>query len=250
MSQAKFEHELEIFRTEEELAQQYFFAYLSVRSIAAADRSILQMMNVNPLFWVTTHHAMLLSAFVALGRIFDQKSEHNIDTMMSAASSEISSFSKSALAARKRAAGVAQEDAAAYVADMHELNPTDLRNLRKEIASKRRIYDDRYRDIRHKVFAHKSLSDIVEVNALLAKTNVNEMKALFAFLSALYLALWEAFHNGREPVLQIKPFELPPRPTAHGREILPGETVYREGQAVLKSMVPSMVPPMRTEEGG
>jgi hypothetical protein len=238
MSQTKFERELEIFRTEEEVAQQYFFAYLSVRSIAAADGSILKMMNVNPLFWVTTHHAMLLSAFVALGRIFDQKSEHNIDSMMSAASSEVSSFSKSALAARKRAAGLTQKEAAAYVADKNELNPTDLRNLRKEIASRRRIYEDRYREIRHKVFAHKSLSDSVEVNALLAKTNINEMKALFAFLSALYSALWEAFYNGREPVLKTKRFELPPRPTMPGRETLPGETVYREGHAVLKSMLP------------
>jgi hypothetical protein len=32
-----FEEELEVFRTEEEAAQQYFFAYLSVRSLAAAE---------------------------------------------------------------------------------------------------------------------------------------------------------------------------------------------------------------------
>ena len=32
----------------------------------------------NALFWITTRDALLLSAFVALGRIFDQKSS-NID---------------------------------------------------------------------------------------------------------------------------------------------------------------------------
>jgi AbiU2 len=68
--------ELEIFRTEEETAQQYFFAYLSVRSMAAENSDVLKMMNINPLFWVTAHHAMLLSTFVALGRIFDLKSKH------------------------------------------------------------------------------------------------------------------------------------------------------------------------------
>ena len=34
---ASFEDELEVFRTEEETAQQYFFAYLSVLSLAASD---------------------------------------------------------------------------------------------------------------------------------------------------------------------------------------------------------------------
>jgi AbiU2 len=79
-----FENELEVFRTEEETAQQYFFAYLSVRSLAASDENVLQNMNSTPLFWRTTHHAMLLTAFVALGRIFDQdpKSDHNIDKLM------------------------------------------------------------------------------------------------------------------------------------------------------------------------
>jgi hypothetical protein len=72
--------ELEIFRTEEETAQQYFFAYLSVRSMAAENSDVLKMMNMNPLFWVTAHHAMLLSTFVALGRIFDLQSKHNIGT--------------------------------------------------------------------------------------------------------------------------------------------------------------------------
>ena len=84
--QTQFETELEIFRTEEETAQQYFFSYLSVRSLAAKNTAVLAAMNTTPLFWITTHHAMLLSAIVALGRIFDQRSKHNIDRLMSIAS--------------------------------------------------------------------------------------------------------------------------------------------------------------------
>jgi hypothetical protein len=62
-----FEIELEVFRTEEETAQQYFFCYLSVRSLAAKSAAVLAAMNTAPLFWITTHHAMLLSAIIALG---------------------------------------------------------------------------------------------------------------------------------------------------------------------------------------
>jgi len=76
-AETEFEYELEIFRTEEETAQQYFFAYLSVRSLIATNNDVLKMVNTTPLFWKTAHHAMILSAFVALGRIFDQKSKHN-----------------------------------------------------------------------------------------------------------------------------------------------------------------------------
>ena len=83
-----FQSELEIFRTEEEIAQQYF-AYLSVRSLAAEDKDVLNMMNENSLFWITVHHAMLLSTFMALGRIFDQQSAHNVDALMSATSAAL-----------------------------------------------------------------------------------------------------------------------------------------------------------------
>jgi hypothetical protein len=71
-AEAAFEQELEIFRKEEETAQQHFFAYLSVRELAASDIEVLRAMNTTPLFWLTTHHAMLMSTFIALGRIFDR----------------------------------------------------------------------------------------------------------------------------------------------------------------------------------
>jgi hypothetical protein len=55
--------------------------------MAAENSDVLDMMNRNPLFWITAHHAMLLSTFVALGRMFDQtKSPYNIDRLMSAVS--------------------------------------------------------------------------------------------------------------------------------------------------------------------
>jgi hypothetical protein len=54
-----------------------FFCYLSVRTLAAAKPEVLKTMDDTPLFWSTTHHAMLRSAFVALGRIFDQDKRSN-----------------------------------------------------------------------------------------------------------------------------------------------------------------------------
>jgi hypothetical protein len=231
---AAFVDELELFRTEEEVAQQYFFCYLSIRTLAAAEPEVLKTINATPLFWITTHHAMLLSAFVALGRIFDQdkKSVHNIDKLIKAVSDDLPAFTRPALAARKRAARISAEDAAAYVKSTYELTPADVRDIRRQIAHWRRVYEARYRDIRHGVFAHKGL-DRAGADALMVKTNVEEMKSLFGFLHVLYETLWEAYFNGRKPDLTIREFVLPPAPLTPGSSMKPGERVFREGHAVL-----------------
>jgi hypothetical protein len=153
-----FEEELDVFRNEEETAQQYFFAYLSVKSLAASDGDVLANMNSTPLFWRTTHHAMVLAAFVAVGRIFDQdqKSDHNVDKLMRVTGDSLSLFTKPALAARNVAAGLTQQEADAYVDSAYELTWSDVRDLKKRVAHWRRIYEDRYRDVRHLVFAHRA----------------------------------------------------------------------------------------------
>jgi hypothetical protein len=235
-SQAAFEQELEIFRKEEEAAQQQFFAYLSVRELAASDTEVLRAMNTTPLFWLTTHHAMLVSAFIALGRIFDQNSAHNIDSLMALASKDLSVFSKPALAKRKEKAGLKTDEATAYVSDAFEPTASDLRALRKEIKAQRVIYEARYRDIRDKVFAHNEVFDLDVANQLLANTSVAEMKAAFGFLHSLYETLWQLFHNGRKLGLNARAFVLPPGSNA-GAQILPGEKVFREGQRVLAHVV-------------
>ena len=111
----EFEAELEVFRKEEESAQQFFFSYLPVRTLAASNPDVLRMMNTHPLFWVTTHYSMLVAAFVALGRIFDQDSKHNIDRVIGIAAKDLSIFSLDALRARKEALQITKEEAAEYV---------------------------------------------------------------------------------------------------------------------------------------
>jgi hypothetical protein len=59
ITQTPFEEELEIFRTEEEVAQQYFFAYLSVRNLAAKNQDVLKAMNQTPLFWIAASLATI-----------------------------------------------------------------------------------------------------------------------------------------------------------------------------------------------
>jgi hypothetical protein len=50
--QSPLEHELEMFRTEEEAAQQYFFGYLSLQLVPGKNPDVLAKMNETSTFWV------------------------------------------------------------------------------------------------------------------------------------------------------------------------------------------------------
>lgn len=232
-----FKNELEIFRKEEETAQQMFFAWLSLRATTASNADVLRVVNTTPLFWINAQHSMLVTAFGTLGRIFDQESKHNVDRLMTIVSQNLPIFSIDSLRARKVADGISMEDAARYIAGKHALTSNDVKILRKQIDVRRRIYEARYRDIRHKVFAHKATDDVAEIDAMFAKTNIEEMKGVFGFLHALHDALWEQFHNGRKPNVTPYKFTVPPDPSVRENSLSPGERIFREGQVALLSML-------------
>jgi hypothetical protein len=229
--ESEFEDELAIFKVEHETAQQYFFSYASLRGIAASNSAVLRSMNATPLFWLTVESAMLLSTFIALGRIFDSDSPHNPARLMKNSTERRAIFSREALAARRRAAGLSADDRDAF-----EPSKDDFESLCEQIEENRKIYNARYRKVRNKVFAHNEVADLGRANSLLEGTTVNETKALFAFLDALDKALWHLLHNGRKPTLEIRPFLLPPPKTMHGR---PGEKLYQEVNAILQQILHS-----------
>jgi hypothetical protein len=97
---------------------------------------------------------------------------------------------------------------------------------RKKVAYWRRVYEKGYKDIRNRLFAHRELSSREEITALFAKTNPNELKDLFKFLSSLRLALWAAYENGVAVNLD-----------SYDADMFVGERVRREGEKILKLIV-------------
>src|ERR1700730_2672675 len=136
---AEFEAELNIFRTEQETAEQYFFAYLGIRSLAAQRADVLAVMNHNSVFWIISHHALLLSTFIALGRIFDHASKHNVDRLMLVVERNLSVFSRAALRSRKEKV-ISAEQAREYVKDRHVLSANEVRDLKKQIREWRKVF--------------------------------------------------------------------------------------------------------------
>ncbi len=186
--------ELETFRIDEETAQQFFFAYLGVRDLTARRPDVLAVVNRNPMFWRTMHYSMFVSTFIWLGRMFDQQSAHNVNLLLRMIERNLPTLNRDALRDRK-AKVITPEQAAEYVASKHEMTIDDVRALRKDVADWRRIYEPVYRHIRdHLARNKKGVSDL---DALLAITNIEEMKRMFGFFHALHEGLVELYLNGR-----------------------------------------------------
>jgi hypothetical protein len=229
------EAELETFRIDEETAQQFFFAYLGVRDLTAKRLDVLAAVNRNPMFWKTTHYSMFVSTFIWLGRMFDQQSAHNVNLLLRMVERNLPTLNRDALRDRK-AKVIRPDQAAKYVASKHEMTIEDVRALRKEVADWRRIYEPVYRHIRdHLAHNKKGVSDL---DALLAMTNIEEMKRMLGFFQALHEGLVELYLNGRNPLpLPSVTFVLPPEPKPQ-RQYHPGEKAFREAQEALLSMLP------------
>jgi hypothetical protein len=229
------DEEIEIFRKDEESAQQTFFAYIGIRDLIARRPDVHAAINRNAMFWLTTHRALFVSTFVGLGRIFDQDSAHNLDRLLSIVGRNIPELGRDALRQRKEQV-INAEQAAEYVKEKHETTAPDVRALRKEVDQWRKIYAPVYGEIRHHLAHNKGATE--DLDALLARTDIEEMKRMFGFLHALYEGLRELHLNGRNPLpLPEIVFVLPPDPKPQ-RQYHPGEKAFREAQAGLLSMLP------------
>jgi hypothetical protein len=233
----QFECELEIFRTEAEAAAQFFYAYLAVHAVAADHRPVYRLLNTAPLFWNTNLGALQTSAFIVLGRVFDQGTNHNVDRVLKIAHKNPNIFSKAALGVRKQGGNGNPPDwLEEYLRDAYVPTPADFRRLRAHVRKYRKIYVERYRDLRHKIFAHKVVSDRAATDALFGRTNIRELQRLLAFLGSLYEALWQLFYNGRKPVLRPRRYsvrQMRDRPSPPETVKVVQETITHEAEQFL-----------------
>jgi hypothetical protein len=132
-----------------------------------------------------------------------------VDGVLKIAQNHPDIFSRASLGKRKQGNLKTPPDwLPEYLEGAYVPNAADFRRLRAHVQKHRKIYNDKYRDLRHKVFAHKELTDPAAVSALFAKTNVRELQRLVVFFSRMYDALWQLFFNGRKPTLRPRRYSL------------------------------------------
>jgi hypothetical protein len=195
--EARFEYELEVFRRESDEAVQHFYAYLTMHAVAGDHREVRQLYNSAPLFWLTTLRALQTSAFIVLGRIFSQDSEHNLDALLGIAEQDREIFSRESLARRK--SQIPGLDVSKYVSDAYLPTADDFRGFRRQVNEWRRIYEANYRAVRNQIFAHAEVSQPDDVHALFAKTNIQELEVLVTDLVTLHSRLQNLLQNGFRP---------------------------------------------------
>jgi hypothetical protein len=235
---AQFETELELFRTEAESAIQFFYAWDVIHTIAAKDKAVFRLLNQAPLFWNTNLGALQASTFVTLGRIFDPDfNSHGITRLLSIAHANLGIFSKASLAARKRKISSNADDwLSEYLQTSHEPSGDDFRRLKRHVSVRRKIYEEKYRPLRHKVFAHRGVATKIEVGELFAKTNITEMQQLLVFLGRIHEVLWQLYFNGRKPTLAPARFSVQrilEQPSPNARHSKLQERLAHEAQAFL-----------------
>lgn len=251
-----FNRELEIFRTEEEQAAQFFYAYLGVHAVASDSPRVEDLLNTAALFWNTCLGALQKGTFIALGRIFDQHSPHNLDRLLKSAQEDLQIFSREALARRKQGDAVEKPDwVDEFVSAAYEPTAKDFRRLRAHVKKWRRIYETNYRDIRNEFFAHKNAADAEEVAQLFRKGSNREMQQLFAFLASLYETLWQLLNNGRKPKLRPVRYSVTRMrqlPSPHASSAVVQERILHEAERFLLAVsitVPDPGRPRRRKKG-
>lgn len=177
---AEFERELEIFRIETQGAIQFVYAWQAIHDVAAADDRVLKTINRSPLFWRTNLGGLQIAAMIALGRVFDpDQGNHNVSRLLSMAHGNLQLFSKTALAERKRSLDRnADTWLPEYLRSSYEPTSADFRRLKRYLSQRRKTYLENYRDLRHKVFAHRAPIDEAGLEALFARTNIRELQKL------------------------------------------------------------------------
>jgi hypothetical protein len=252
--ETRFEQELELFRNECESAAQFFFGYLAIHEVAKRRKSVFQLLNRNAMFWNTATGAMQTAAIIAVGRVFDQWSPHNIDRVLKLAQDSPSIFSRASLGRRKQGgASEAPSWLDTYLDRAYVPAPSDFRRLRAHVKRRRRIYETNYRDLRHKVYAHRVVADDSEIEPIVAKTSIRELERLLLFLLRFYESMWHLFMNGSKPTLRRLRYSV----NAQGRLSLPRTSasgvhrrMVREAEQVLvrAAAQQGMQPPARRRE--
>jgi len=199
-----FLFELEHFRNETVDALCFHYVPRAV-AFAAVDRRIHLALNQTALFWNLSAAACQAGLFVVLGRIFDQNSTHNIDSLMRAAQRHRQIFEPAALEQRKRASSPnAAEWLPEYMTHVYAPTREDFRELRRTVEHYRGIYEAQFRPIRHRYVAHREVAQPDAVQELFSQAQIAALEEMLSFLVALHAALQDLFDNGNRPELRMR----------------------------------------------
>jgi hypothetical protein len=236
---------LQTFKRQADDCATCLYAYLTVHAVAGRSRPIRDHINSNALFWNTALHALQAALVLALGRVFETNTPHNVGTFMRAMAINRTAFSRTSLAARK--APIFGNDLAghrSYVTAARIPRLPDFRRVANFVKQHRGAYLTGYRDLRDHVFAHTLTADRAQISALFSKTNIRQLQRMTTYLVHLHDAFWEAFHNGGRLTLRPRRYSVArmlSRPKGRAIIVPIQETVVAQTKQALQPWTPAPV---------
>ena len=176
-----------------------------IQNRAASDSDLLSGLNKTPLSWIMTRHALQVTLFMTLGRIFDIDNDaFSIDDLLKCCIKEIEIFNKENLKNRKMKGQNGKEPdwLEEYIDNAYEPTDIDFQKLRTKVKKHRKVFEEFYQPIRHKLFAHNDKKFMGKADHLWAETNIGQLEEIIWFLHDLKQTLFDTYENGRIPVLQ------------------------------------------------
>lgn len=169
----------------------------------AEDEELLKAFNESPLSWIVIRHSMMLSLIMTLGRIFDINGDAvSIDDLIKSCIDDIDLFSKPKLRERKMMQPGEKPWIEEFMGNAHEPTEKDFQMLRPSINKYKKIYQEYYQPLRHKIFAHRDKQNFSNTDNLWEFTENANMVEMLNFLEDLKVTLQMTYDNGKKPELQ------------------------------------------------
>jgi hypothetical protein len=126
---------------------------------------------------------------------------NNVERLLNLAQSCSAIFSKAALRRRKeREYPNATEVVDNLMKTVKAPTGSDFRQLGEFVATRRRVYEKCYKQIRDQRYAHRERG--VDLSGVYALTNTTELSKLLTDLKKLHDGLWHWYHNGVKPQMR------------------------------------------------
>jgi hypothetical protein len=194
----QFEAMLRVF--DEEVAHipgRFLCADLTMRALALEDADVLGGLNRDADFWVLVSHALHATTFITLHRLFNRNSVGNTHALLKFATQHPEMFSKARFQARN------DGESPEWLSAAHEASSEDFRTLRREVARRRKVYDNVYLPIRGKIIAHRIYIG-AEERERYAATRIDELLELCSFFPAFHEALFRWYRVGARPEVNVE----------------------------------------------
>ncbi|WP_028886837.1 hypothetical protein [Teredinibacter turnerae] len=198
----------ELFSNEVYQATAAYVFWNKMQNEPAKDEKLLEAFNKSPLSWIVIRHSMMLSLIMTLGRIFDIDGDSvSIDDLIKSCIDDVSLFSKVKLRERKMMLPGEKPWLDEYINNAYEPREKDFQMLRPEINKYKKIYQEYYQPLRHKIFAHSDKQHFSNTNELWEATKGANMEDMLNFLEDFKVTLQMVYDNGIKPELQGRKFD-------------------------------------------